>query len=329
MTKLCGFFIAACMLTNVFGGDTWLFVAPQMVTRDSARFSILSDLICQELEIQGKISVKKIERPGDTVDFTSNPQALKDILAQNGARFGFSGKYYQIDNTFFLFIEKWDADGAILFRDRVSIKSDEDYDLLTKRVATCLLKNEQFAKTATTTTITKKDSQASRRKGGTMLLVGRMGFLYPYKNSFRTLDYDYSYSGSGSASPSYTKGTAFAMEGGFAFDIDFAILEATMGFDATRDLNFAIAGEYPFGQSDFCPYVGADLGVCLVNKAASGISNEDALEEDSDGMSLGLRAGVFLFRNHFFKLMPELRVFTVFNKDHDRGLRFTIGCMLL
>ena len=142
------------------------------------------------------------------------------------------------------------------------------------------------------------------------------------------MKYNYS-SSSSSTTETYTKGTAFSMEGGFAFDVDFAILEATMGFDATRDLNFAIAGEYPIGQSDFCPYIGADLGVCLVNKAASSVPDEDVLEEDSDGMSIGLRAGIFLFRNHFFKLMPELRLFTVLNKDRDKGIRFTIGGMML
>ena len=113
-----------------------------------------------------------------------------------------------------------------------------------------------------------------------------------------------------------------------------------MGFDGDRELYFLIGGEYmifnhliPNFGGEICPYVGCDVGVALVNKAAlSFYSNssidEQMLEKDSDGFFGGIRFGIMLFRNHAIKFMPEIRAINVFNKDWDKGIRATVGMML-
>jgi hypothetical protein len=329
MVKKMVVFLIVALALSAQAEDTWLFVQFRSVNYDSLRLMIVSDQLVQEVSVQAGITVKTAAKPDSTGRFLGDPAALKDLLQKNAASKGFSGTISRIDNTVFISTQKWDADGKIIFRDRISMQIGDDVDVQIKRLAVGLIKEKLFTETATTTTITGKEGQASKRKGGNFLVLGRAGILYPLGKSYRTALSAYSPETSLYQTIGYDQGTAFSLEGGLALDADFAILEATMSFDETRDYTFTIAGDYPVGQSDFCPYIGAEAGASIVNKADERHSLRDTLERNSNGISLGVRVGFMLFRNHSFKLMPELRFITVLNKDFDMGVRFTIGAMML
>jgi hypothetical protein len=327
------------MIFSAFGGDTWLFVKPLNYYYDEAKLFVMTDLLKQEVQVQGAVDVKMVERPQNGPDLENEAAARKEALSLTKTNVGFSGKISQMENTVFIYIFKWNSSGEIVYNERISVPVGEDAEALITRLAKCLVTNEKFNKTATAGTITMKDSKKSRRQNGSIMLIGRTGILYPYSNSFRvvketgsvynstTMTYDPVYS--------YTEGNTFSMEFGIGYDVNYMILEGMIGFDGTRDLSFTIGGEYLLLEGDIAPYVGGEVGVAIVNKASVGMYDysgtgldEEDLEKDSDGFYGGLRVGVLLFRNHTVKFMPEIRAINVFNDDWDKGIRATIGMML-
>jgi hypothetical protein len=328
------------MIVSAFGGDTWLFVKPLNYYYDEAKLFVITDLLKQEVSVQGAVDVKMVERPQNGPDLENDAAARKEALSLTKTNVGFSGKISQMENTVFIYFFKWNSSGEIVFNERISVPVGEDAEALVIRLAKCLVTNEKFNKTGTAGTITMKDGKQSRRKSGSIMLIGRTGILYPYKNSFRVLNETGSIYNSmtGTYEPTYTysEGNTFSMEFGIGYDINYMILEGMMGFDGTRDLCFTIGGEYLLLQGDFCPYIGGEVGVAIVNKATTDLYDysggtgidENELEKDSDGFYGGLRVGVLLFRNHTVKFMPEIRAINVFNDDWDKGLRATIGMIL-
>jgi hypothetical protein len=316
------------MIFSAFSGDVWLFVKPLNYYYNEAKLFVMTDLLKQEVQVQGSVEVKMVERPENGPDLENDAAARKEALSLTKTNVGFSGKISQMENTVFIYTFKWNSSGEIVYQERISVPLGEDAEALITRLAKCIVNNEKFNKTATAGTITMKDGKQSLRKSGSVMFIGRTGILYPWNESFRVMEE----SGSGY---SYKEGNTFSMEFGIGYDVDYMILEAMMGFDGTRDLCFTIGGEYLFLQGDFVPYVGGEVGVAIVNKAESDMYNyngtgidEESLEKDSDGFYGGLRVGVLLFRNHTIKFMPEIRAINVFNKDWDKGLRATIGVML-
>lgn len=325
------------MIFSAFGGETWLFVKPLNYYYDEAKLFVMTDLLKQEVSVQGAIDVKMVERPQNGPDLENDAAARKEALSLTKTNVGFSGKISQMENTVFIYLYKWNASGDIVYNERISVPVGEDAEALITRLAKCLVTNEKFAKTATAGTITMKDTKQSRRQTGSIMVIGRTGILYPYKHSFRVLSSTGSvYDTTGYRETyGYDEGNTFSMEFGIGYDVNYMILEGMIGFDGTRDFCFTIGGEYLLLPGDIAPYIGGEVGVALVNKASIGMYdysgtgiNEKNLEKDSDGFYGGLRVGVLLFRNHTVKFMPEIRAINVFNKDWDKGIRATIGMMM-
>jgi hypothetical protein len=328
MVKHVVFIVILFAAARVQAGEKWLFVKPINYYYDEAKLFVMTDLLKQEIQVQGSLQVKMVEHPEKGPDLENSQADRKEALTLTGTAVGFSGKISRIDNTVFIFLFKWNSNGDIVFQERISVPVGEDAEALVARLAKCLITHEKFGRTATSGTITVRDSKQPRRKSGSAMLLGRAGILYPYGTSFRVKDVDYSWdSSTGTYDTTYVDGNTFSAEFGMAYDVNYMILEGVMGFDGGRDLYLSIGGEYLLLQGDFCPYVGGEVGVALVNKA-SFTSDSDELEKDSDGFSAGLRVGVLLFRNHTVKFMPEIRAINVFNKDWDKGIRATIGMMM-
>lgn len=331
MRKTLFMIILAALSVSLQAKETWLFVRPLNYYYDQSKLFVISDLLKQELQVQGGMTVKMVERPENGPDLESDAKGRKEALQLTQTDLGFSGKVSQIENTVFMYVYKWNSSGDMVYQERISVPLGEDPEALVKRLAKCLITHEKFTGTATSTTVTVKETQRPRRKEGSLSIVGRTGILYPWNTSFRVkkASYNYNYNGTGTYDTSYIDGNTFSMELGLAYDVNFMILEGTAGFDGTRDVTFTIAGDYLFGQGDFCPYVGGEVGVALVNKASFGYDmSETEAEKNSDGFYGGLRVGILLFRNNSVKFMPEIRGINVFNKDWDKGIRATIGMMV-
>jgi hypothetical protein len=307
--------------------DSWLFVRPVNYYYDAAKLFVLTDQLKQEVQSQGNVEVKLVERPENGPDLESDGSARKEALSLTKTVTGFTGKVSLMDNTIFVSVFKWNSSGDIVYQERFSLPVGEDIEAVINRLGTCLVTNEKFKKTGGPDNITVKETQTPRRKQGAVILLARAGMLYPIGNSFRVQDYNYSYMTGTVDNVYYTEGTTGSIELGLGYDINYMIMEGVFGFDGTRDAYCNIGGEYLFGKGDFCPYAGADVNVSLVNKAATGSPNEQELEKNSDGFGVGLRVGVLIFRNSTIKFMPEIRFVNVFNKDFDKGIRATIGMM--
>lgn len=316
------------MIFSAFGGDVWLFVKPLNYYYDEAKLFVMTDLLKQEVQVQGAVEVKMVERPQNGPDLENDAAARKEALSLTKTNTGFSGKISQMENTVFIYLFKWNLSGEIVYQERISVPVGEDAEVLITRLAKCLVTHEKFNKTATAGTITMRDGKQSRRKSGSIMLIGRTGILYPLDESFRVME-------ERGSEYSYNEGNAFSMEFGIGYDVNYMIIEGMLGFDGTRDFCFTIGGEYLLLQGDIAPYVGGEVGVALVNKASIGMYDysgtgldEDDLEKNSDGFYGGLRFGVLFFRNHTMKFMPEIRAINVFNEDWDKGIRATIGMIL-
>ena len=330
---------AAILLVLLIGAvsiqakETWLFVRPISYYYDAAKLFVICDLLKQELQTQSSITIKMVERPQNGPDLESDDKARKEALESTGTDVGFSGKVSQIDNSVFLYIYKWNKSGDLIYQERISIPVGEDPEALVKRLAVCLITHEKFSKSATSETVMVKETKQPLRKEGSVVLLALAGILYPWGNSYRIAHvnsvYDpttYSYTGTYVAY--YTDGNTPAFEIGLGYDVNFMILEGTLGCDGLRDFNMEIGGEYLFGKGDFCPYLGGEVGVSLLNKATSDNGADvSQYSKNADGFHGGLRAGILLFRNHNIKFMPEIRVLNVFNKDYDKGIRASVGMM--
>lgn len=304
--------------------DSWLFVRPLNYYYDAAKLFVITDQLKQEVQVQGNVEVKLVERPENGPDLESDASARKEALSLTTTMTGFTGKISQMENTVFISVLKWNSSGDIVYQERFSLPIGEDIEAVISRLATCLVTNEKFNKTGNPDNITVKETKNPRRKQGAMVLLARAGMLYPIGTSFRVKTNDYY---SIDTVTSYTEGTTSSFEIGLGYDISYMIMEAVVGFDGSRDAYCNIGGEYLFGKGDFCPYAGGEVNVSLVNKAAFSTSSSQADEKDSDGFGVGLRVGVLIFRNSTIKFMPEIRAINVFNKDWDKGIRLTIGIM--
>ncbi|MGA2506935.1 MAG: hypothetical protein ABSF80_05605 [Chitinispirillaceae bacterium] len=340
MKKYASIVLLAGLVCTLHARDTWLFVRPINYYYDQAKMFVLVDLMRQEIQVQGNVNVKLVERPENGPDLESDAKARKEALDLTQTAVGLTGKVSQIDNTVFFYLIKWDAGGNVLYQERVAVPVAEDPEALVKRLAACVVTQEKFGKTGTSETIMVKETQQTRRKEASFNLYARTGMLYPYGNGFRVMTINSSYSYDTNYNPiynkSYTSGSCFSGEFGVAYDVNFMILEAGIGLDGTRDVYFNLAGDYLFGKGDFCPYIGGEIGVAIVNAASSNMDYSydpavqkmvDDAERNSNGIAVGLKAGVILFRNNKLKFVPELSGISVFNKNWDRGLRFTIGVM--
>jgi hypothetical protein len=335
MKKCMVLLILSLVAVSLQAKETWLFIRPISLYYDAAKLFVICDLLKQELQVQGNADIKMVERPENGPDLESDAKARKEALGLTGTDVGFTGKVSQIDNTVFFYVYKWNKSGDLVYQARVSVPVGEDPEALVKRLAVCLITHEKFSESATNETVMVKDSKQPRRKEGALILLARAGILYPYGNSYRVLNFRQNYTYDPITYVSHydtlcdtTAGNTPSFEFGVGYDVNFMIIEATIGFDGTRDFKLSIAGEYLFGKGDFCPYAGGEIGLSLVSKATGDyIINVDQYKKNSDGMHGGLRVGYLLFRNHKIKFMPEIRAINVFNNDWDKGISVSIGMM--
>lgn len=339
MKKCMVFLMLLFVVVSLQAKETWLFIRPISLYYDAAKLFVICDLLKQELQVQGSADIKMVERPENGPDLESDAKARKEALGLTGTDVGFTGKVSQIDNAVFFYVYKWNKSGDLVYQARVSVPVGEDPEALVKRLATCLITHEKFSESATNETVMVKDSKQPRRKEGALIFLARAGILYPYGNSYQVTHIRQNSTGVYNPNTGYydyatttlydtTSGNAPSVEFGVGYDVNFMIIEGTIGFDGTRDFKLSIGGEYLFGKGDFCPYAGGEIGLSLVNKATSdyGVS-VDQYEKNSDGMHGGLRVGYLLFRNHKIKFMPEIRAINVFNKDWDKGISASVGMM--
>ncbi len=295
----------------------WVMEKTQSINYDSVQLHIIEQAFKDELETQGKVRILPLNTAVDTI-----AQARMDSLNANQAVFGISGSINKINETIFLNIEKYNQKGESVFKDHFTVQENEEIDVLIKRVAKSLIDEIPFKTTAETETITKRESQLKLRMGGNILLIGRVGFLYPLGESFRPQRI--TSPSWGVEDTTYEEGSVLSMEAGFLFDVNWAIFEATMNFDANRALYFTVGGEYPLSKKNISPYVGGEVSIALVNKEFES-AGDDRAEKGSDGIALGGRAGLLFLRNHQFHFFLETRGLIVLNKDFDSGLRVTVG----
>ena len=318
--------LVAMLITAVHARDIWVMGKIKSMNYDSTQLMILEDAIRQEISIRADADVFLL---GKTVE--KSVAARKEAAESIDAVYGVSGTINRLSDVYLVSMDKWNRNGAVRYQQRISIPANEDVDALVKRIAECLCTEKEFTVTASTGTIMLKESIPSKRKSGSLMLVARSGMLYPFGTSFRVAHNPNTFF----VSPytvddlRYDEGSAFGLEAGFGYDLDWMMFEATMGFDGQRDLNFAVSCDYPFSESDIAPYAGGEIGVMLVNRADDDDDLSRDMETNSDGIMLGGRAGIMLMRNHKFKLLSELRFITVFNKGLDSGIRFSVGTMIM
>ncbi len=207
------------------------------------------------------------------------------------------------------------AGQQILLTDNITALYIEDLDVVVKRIAASVVKQQPIKRTVEVGLVTEQESWEPRSRKFRGSWGISYGYLYP-TNGFDDED----------------RVVAFDFRRIYE-SRDFAI---TGLFGIRKGIALNVGAMYLFSPKDFTPYLGGGIGVHFVKHEyqidfnnVNGIYHNpnDFREKKSDGMELLLSGGVMAFRTYNFRVMLNLDYSVTFNDYDDRAFVLTIGIM--
>lgn len=195
----------------------------------------------------------------------------------------------------------------IILVDKLSAASVEDLDVVMKRVAVSVIRQESTDKSAEVDLITEKETETPRRRGTRKFTGFSFGYLYPqkgYDDEDRSFTMDFR---TGAEISDFAIGMQMAIRKGFAMNI---------------------FSHYLFTKKDFCPYLGGAFGFHWVSHEEYIIEENGYWRETKkrgDGFELLANGGLLAFRTYNIQIIVNLAYSYTLNDYDDQALVFTLG----
>lgn len=203
------------------------------------------------------------------------------------------------------------AEKKIIISDSIISMSIEELDIIMKRIAMSIIRNESAKLTAEKGVITEEESQKPLLRGGGTFYGLSLGYLFPL-------------TGFGDSERSFTIDLKIGAE---LENFDYGIqLFGRQGFGVN------IYSSYLLTKDDFCPYIGAGIGfhwlTNLQNNYYYMVGDMYEFNQDNgreDGIELQLNSGLRIFNTYKMKITINLTFAHTFNDYNSDSFIFTIG----
>ena len=191
--------------------------------------------------------------------------------------------------------------------DRITASYVEDLDVVMKRIATSIVKNESAEKTAELGVITEQETQTPRRRAARKFAGFSFGYLYPqngYDDADRSFTMDFQ---TGAEIQNYAIGMQLFLRKGFGVNIFTS---------------------YLFSKKDICPYLGGAFGFHWVSHSHYyDYYYYEQEKKKEDGFEFNINSGVRLFHTYNLQLLINLGYSFTFSDYSDQGIIFTLGLL--
>jgi len=261
---------------------------------------------------------------------TESPQDAAKLLTDSGAEFGVYGSLLQLGYKIIVDVNVVRvATAELAFTDRLTADSEEDLDVVIRRLAAGIVTGKKAGATATVETVTAAEEKTPRRRASFSSAGLRTGYMWPTEDSWAgvtkmvAVDLVYRYETSkwqvevvpflGFRGGSTNDNTAF----------DWAIFDFSFHYFLTL--------------TDISPYFGGGLGFHSVAaeenvlKESNGYEYYEKIDDSGTGFAFNVGGGIVFFRTYDFHLTADLRyqyvTYTFDKLEHDQAqsVMFTIG----
>jgi len=249
------------------------------------------------------------------------------LAREAGMRYAVTGNITRLGGKIIADVELVDAaeETVLVAEDGVAL-SEEDLDVVLKRLARSVSTGKSLDSTAELGMVTESEYEGDRRRSSFTTKGFRFGFMWPTSESMGIVDrlavIDFVYQHE--VRDFFLSGrTGVRFGGGLDSEgtdaLDFALLDTKIG--------------YYFSRDDFSPFFSAGMGVHWVKIRQNSMDPDRYFDHRDDGMGMSFTVGVGLaaFRTYDFQFQMDLDYFIVFEKlgsqdvaeEYPRGVIFT------
>jgi hypothetical protein len=193
--------------------------------------------------------------------------------------------------------------GKQVLIDQTTAENAEDLETLMKRLAKSAVGLEAASSNAEVGTILASETQEPARKASRNNFGISFGYLFPqmgYDNGTRSL----------------------VLDGRFDHEVNDFAVGLLVGIREGFAMN--LYGSYLFSRTDFCPYLGAQMGFHWV-------SHSDAMFQAhpprTDGFEIGAHTGIRIMHTYNFQMVFNVEYIYTVNFYDDQAIVFTIGIL--
>ena len=189
--------------------------------------------------------------------------------------------------------------GAVELSDRTSVESENDFDVLTTRIAGSLKAGKSYQASLQLGGIGEQEGVEPRTRQPYSSVLFTTGYTFPISHS---LPYD--------------PGTMlFTLDAAVTYEAPTFLAEGQMGImrgkQGLTDLHFEMLAHRLFSLKDVAPFLGGAVGVHRMS-----FSPDYPLPaRNDDGLSLTASGGLLFFRTYYFRAIADARATVLFTQD--------------
>ena len=213
------------------------------------------------------------------------------------------------------------------YADQLTASTEEDLDVVCRRVAESLAAGRTDASRATIGSVTQEETLEPRRRATRSGLGLRAGFLFPANGSY------------GNADRLTSLGLVIHYETPTFFVQSTPLVGFAWRGDTVEWTPFDLFFARIFGVGDFSPYIGAGLGISALHvqrhftTTFGDVFYPTSSSQSATSLAADLDVGLLMLRTYDFAIVLDLRYHYVFehfeaiggNGAHGLALRFGIG----
>jgi hypothetical protein len=290
--------------------------------------AVVADLLSGELESRGILILPS--RRAEVVlgaEVCDDPECANAAAASAGAARVVYGSLSRLGDKIILRVRAlWVGERTPYFADQISAATEEDLDTVARRVADSIAAGRTDAAKPTIQTVTEEETFEPRRRASRSRFGLRAGFLFPDGSSF------------GDADRLTSLGLVITYETPKMLIKSTPLLALAWRGETVEWTPFDLFVARIFGIGDFCPYVGAGLGIASVHvereyDPAVPYSSTTSGSESETTLAADLGVGILMLRTYDVLIDVELRYHYVFadfdgigsDGAHGFGLRIGIS----
>jgi hypothetical protein len=297
---------------------------------DETTVNAVGDLLRAELENRGialvpSSQLKDLPRGDSACD---DVECANAAAAATGAGRIVYGTLTRLGNKIIFHVRAvWIGETMPDYADQVTAATEEDLDVVCRRVAESIAAGRPDARHATIGTVTQEETLEPRRRATRSGLGLRAGFLFPANGSY------------GNADRLTSLGLVIRYETPTFFVQSTPLVGFAWRGDTVEWTPFDLFLARIFGVGDFSPYVGAGLGISALHVqknltvAFGDYLYPSSTSQSSTSLAADLDVGLLMLRTYDFAIVLDVRYHYVFedfdaiggNGAHGLALRFGIG----
>jgi len=189
--------------------------------------------------------------------------------------------------------------GVIELSDRTSVESENEFDVLTTRIAASLKAGKPYQASLELGAVGEQEGVEPRTRQPYSSVLFTTGYTFPISHR---LPYD--------------PGTMlFTLDAAVTYEAPTFLAEGQMGImrgkQGFTDLHFDMLAHRLYSLKDVAPFLGGGIGVHRMSFSP----DYPLASRNDDGLSLTASGGLLLFRTYYFRAIADARATVLFTQD--------------